>query len=97
MIEETKQKLSKANMGKTPSEETRKKISIASIGRKPSEVSKYKNKIKRGIRVITQNCCYYSLGDASKELHISTTTFYKLFEKDSQTGFFIENKKKNEY
>jgi AraC-like DNA-binding protein len=59
-------------------------------GRKQSDVSKYKNKIKQGIRVITHNCCYYSLKDAIKELGISKRRFYKLFKKDPLTGYYIE-------
>lgn len=68
-------------------EETKNKISMTN----GQIANKFKNKITKGIKVITQNCCYYSISDAYKELNISEKTFYKFFYKDSQTGFYIKN------
>ena len=80
--EEQKLKLSKAMLGKTHSEETKRKQSEAKKGKKPSNCTK----------VITSLCCYFSVTDARKELGISNTKFYKLFEKDYLTGFYVETK-----
>jgi hypothetical protein len=57
--------------------------------RKTMEANKSIN-FNRKIRVITHTCCYFSVKDAYKELGISKRKFYKLFEKDSQTGFYME-------
>jgi hypothetical protein len=74
-------------LGRKPmSKEQGQKISIANTGRKHSE----ETILKMTIRVITSLCCYYSMKDALKELGISSYKFYKLFEKDSLTGFYIE-------
>jgi group I intron endonuclease len=50
---------------------------------------------KKKIRVITPLCCYFSVKDALKELKISKRKFYKLFEKDSITGFYVEKKSRS--
>jgi hypothetical protein len=54
--------------------------------------SKAQNSInsKNKIRVITSSCCYFSVKDTILVLGISKNKFYKLFEKDSITGFYIE-------
>jgi group I intron endonuclease len=68
-------------IGRKPiSEETRKKR---------TEAKKSINS-KKKIRVITSLCCYFSMIDARKELGISNTKFYKLFEKDPTGGYFVE-------
>jgi hypothetical protein len=54
------------------------------LGRLPS---------KQRIRVITAICCYFSIKDACEELGISTTKFYKLFERDITTVFYVEREK----
>ena len=102
--EEHKQKLSEANIGKKHSEERRKKQSEAqkgkNIGKKHSGETKKKQSeakksinSKKKIRVITSLCCYFSIKDARKELGISNKKFYKLFEKDPITGFYVEKQK----
>ena len=98
--EEHKQKLSEANIGKKHYEERRKKQSEARIGKKHSKESRKKmseamNSInfKQKIRVITSSCCYFSMKDAYEELRISKNKFYKIFEKDPLTGFYIEKQK----
>ena len=77
--EETRQK----RKGQKHSGETKKK---------QSEAMKSINS-KKKIRVITSLCCYFSVKDAMKELGISNTKFYKLFEKDSHTGYYIGKEK----
>jgi hypothetical protein len=78
-------------------EETCKKISEALKGRKLTEEqiqkqSKAKKSInsKKKIRVITPLCCYFSVKDALEVLGIYKIKFYKLFEKDPLTGYYIE-------
>ena len=87
--EETKQKMSKAKKDIPKSEEHKRKMSKAKKGKKLSEETKRKNSAK----VITTLCCYYSIKDAREKLGISTTKFYKLFEKEPLTGFYVEKKK----
>ena len=91
--EETKQKMSKAKKDIPKSEEHKRKMSKAKngennpmFGQKHSEETKRKNSAK----VITTLCCYYSIKDAREKLGISTTKFYKLFEKEPLTGFYVE-------
>ena len=43
------------------------------------------------IKVITSLCCFFSVGEAKKELGIPNTKFYKLFKKDITTGFYVQN------
>lgn len=91
--EEFKQKLSEANSGenhpmygKKHSEETKRKMSEALKGKTQSEEIKR----KKSSKVITYLSCYYSIKDAREELGISNTKFYRLFEKDLNTGFYVE-------
>ena len=57
--------------------------------RKQSEAMKSINSKKKN-RVITPSCCYFSVKDAYEGLGISQKKFYKLFEKDPLTGFYME-------
>ena len=79
------------------SEKTRKKQSMAKQGKKLSEEHKQKisNKGKNincgnKVRVIGNICCYFSIVDACIELNIPKSKFLKLFQKDCNTGFYIE-------
>lgn len=61
-----------------------------------SEESKQKQSLaqksinyKRNIRVIVKYCCYFSRKDALADLQINSNKFYKLFEKEPKTGFYI--------
>lgn len=62
------------------------------FGQTHSEETRKKQSEAKKIRVITSSCCYFSIKDAYKELGISQYKFYKLFEKDSITGFYVEVK-----
>ena len=59
-------------------------------GKKHSEESSRKQSEAQKIKVITSPCCYFSVKDAYEELGISITKFYKRFEKDPNTGFYME-------
>ena len=70
--------------------ETKQKQSEAARGKKLSKETKNKISEIKKIRVITSSCCYFSMKNARKELGISGRKFYKLFEKDPLTGFYVE-------
>jgi group I intron endonuclease len=75
--------------GRLPfSDEIKQIMSDAQKNKPNQEAIKYNHKIKTGTKVITLNCCYYSIPDACKDLNLSSGRFYKLFELDTNTGFF---------
>jgi group I intron endonuclease len=100
--EETKQKLFEANKGKKHSDDTKRKMSESRkgennplLGKKlPDEIkqkiseTKYRNKILKGVRVITDNFCCYCPSDAQKELRINHQKFHQLYKINEDTGYY---------
>ena len=79
--------MSEARKGKKHSEETKQKQSEAKKGENNPQ---YGKKPSNAIKVITSTCCYFSVKDAYEELRITKSKFYKLFEKDPSTVFYVE-------